>query len=493
MWTILALLAWAAGGSTGPIRTDPNNPHFFNYHGRPILLITSAEHYGGVINKAFDYKTNFDTLRSFGLNYTRFYPGAYLESYDARNPFNTLGPSDADLIVPWARSSTPGYFKGGNKFDLDAWDPAYFARMKDFIVKAAERDIVVEICLFNAQWPESWPNSPLKASNNIQGVGDVDGPRDFQTLKNAALVARQDAYVAKIVREVNRYDNVILEVCDEPIYTGTTAPDASAWVDHLLQVIVDTEKSLPKKHLISQEKQGDVDFTGDARVGIVCSQYPGGDGGQLSTVDALDIEYAHNKPAECNESLYYPHTYKGDAITASRVEAWEFMVGGGAAYNHLNARFTATDARGNTPDNLQILTGFRNLKEFLYGFEFVKMRKDTTLLKSGLGANAWWRASSEPGRQYALYLWHGTRVPNQLMTETGSYREDLVLVPAAGDYSAEWINPVDGKVIERFKLHHTGGERHFTTPSYTVDAALRLRALAAAPEKTGRAAAAGKK
>jgi hypothetical protein len=63
---------------------------------------------------------------------------------------NPLGPTPRDLIVPWARSNQPGYLVGGNKFDLDRWDPEYFARLKDFLSKAEERGIVVEICFFNS-------------------------------------------------------------------------------------------------------------------------------------------------------------------------------------------------------------------------------------------------------------------------------------------------------------------------------------------------------
>lgn len=48
-------------------------------------------------------------------------------------PGNPLGPRPRSLILPWARSHQPGYVQGGNKFDLDKWDPEYFARLRDFI------------------------------------------------------------------------------------------------------------------------------------------------------------------------------------------------------------------------------------------------------------------------------------------------------------------------------------------------------------------------
>ena len=152
LWCLAVLLGASRGtcgamgpeASTGPIKIHPENPHYFLYHGRPTILITSAEHYGAMINKDFNYVAYFDRLRSFGLNYTRIYPGAMFEPQGKFLPGNTLGPRPWSLIVPWARGSDPGYLFCGNKFDLNSWNQDYFARLKDFIARAGERGIVVE-------------------------------------------------------------------------------------------------------------------------------------------------------------------------------------------------------------------------------------------------------------------------------------------------------------------------------------------------------------
>ena len=65
----MALLVLFLAVSTGrvyaqPIKLNPANPHYYLFNGQPTVLITSAEHYGGVINKDFDYVTYFDTLKS---------------------------------------------------------------------------------------------------------------------------------------------------------------------------------------------------------------------------------------------------------------------------------------------------------------------------------------------------------------------------------------------------------------------------------------------
>ena len=219
---IFVLLSAVGGGRAEPIRVHPDNPHFYSFRGRPTVLVTSAEHYGAVINRPFDYVAYLDALKSYGLNYTRIYPAAFVEPVGTFHPENTLAPKPGDLIQPWARSETPGYRGGGNLFDLNRWDPEYFQRLKDFVAQADARDIVVEVCFFNAQNKGSWPMSPLSSKNNIQGEGNV-GYNDVQTLKHPELLRRQDDFVRRIAQEVNSFDNVILEICDEPFVVWDAA------------------------------------------------------------------------------------------------------------------------------------------------------------------------------------------------------------------------------------------------------------------------------
>jgi len=462
-----------------PIKLHPANPHYFSFDGRPILLITSAEHYGAVVNKDFDYVTYFEALRSYGLNYTRIYPGALFEPMGKFIKGNTLGPKPASLIVPWARSNVPGYLVCGNKFDLNKWDEEYFKRLKHFVASAAERGIVVEICFFNSQYSDTWPISPLYYQNNIQGVGKCDY-LDAQTLKHPDLVRRMDDYVSKITQEVNQFDNVILEICDEPSLF-TSHADAGPWVTHFVGIIKNAESSLPKKHLIAQEVEGPIggpiDLSANPDVSVIVGQYvQEGGSDQMGGMKGLDHEYGHNKPIELNETAYYPVWYKGDQVAASRVEAWEFMVGGGASFNHLNGQFTVENPAGKTPDNAQVLSGLRNLKNFLESFDFVRMHLDKTFITGGVPTGAYCRAISEPGKQYALYLHHSKLEDRNhyYIVTAGSYTEKLELHLPAGSWKADWVDPASGSVISTGTLQHQGGNRTLQTPVHSVDIALRI-------------------
>lgn len=468
-----------------PIRSHPANPHYYLFDGRPTILITSAEHYGAIVNKAFDYVPYLHTLRKYGLNYTRIYPGAMFEPMGKFMTGNTLGPKPRDLIVPWARSSQPGYLAGGNKFDLDRWNTAYFDRLKDFLAKAAERGIVVEICFFNSQYSDTWPISPLYCENNIQGAGKR-GWRDAQTMKDPDLLRREEDYVRKITREVNAFDNVVLEICDEAAGIGTGVALAGRWVSHLLGVVRTTESTLPKKHLVAQEMEGPyggaMDFSPDPRLSLITAQYvwggePNEQGGDWGGMRALDYKYDLNKPIEMNETDYYPLGYRGDKIADSRVEAWEFLVGGGSGFNQLNGLYTPEDPAGNKPDNQQLLTALQALKQFLYSFDFLKMHRDKTLVAGGLSAaGTYSRAISEPGKQYALYIHHSREKRGSYTAAPGEYHESLTLSLPAGQYEAQWVKPSTGAVAGRERFTHTGGNRSLSAPLYTVDIALAIRA-----------------
>lgn len=119
-------LEGGAAVDTGPIRARATNPHYCCYHGKPIILITSAEHYGAVINKDFDYVAYFDALQAHGLNYARIYPGAMFEPVGKFMKGNTLGPKPGSLIVPWARSGTTGCQESGFASDSGESDPEHY-------------------------------------------------------------------------------------------------------------------------------------------------------------------------------------------------------------------------------------------------------------------------------------------------------------------------------------------------------------------------------
>jgi hypothetical protein len=194
----------------------PDNPRYFLYKGAPKVLVTSTEHFGGLINLDFDYKKYLATLGSLNLTLTQTWTGAYVEPDADVGPFNTLDPVPASYIAPWARSNTPGNKKGGNKFDLTKFNSTFFDRLKDFVQEAAKYDIVVEIGLFGGyeQTHESiWEYTPFCPGNNVNvPPGSVNRTTVFSTQAPKVLLEAQMSTVVEIVNAVKAFDNVYFQL-----------------------------------------------------------------------------------------------------------------------------------------------------------------------------------------------------------------------------------------------------------------------------------------
>src|SRR5512136_639672 len=120
--SIAAVILTASCNSDWPIAKHADNPHYFVFRKKPVLLITTDQHYGAVINLDFDYMPFLDRLQEYGLNLTRIYPGAYVEMKDQYAKGNPLGPSPGRYILPWKKSTVTGANAnlGMYKYDLDA-------------------------------------------------------------------------------------------------------------------------------------------------------------------------------------------------------------------------------------------------------------------------------------------------------------------------------------------------------------------------------------
>ena len=213
--TLLANLIFVFSITAQPLVLHPQNPHYFSYKGKPLMLVGSGEHYGAVVNKGFNYQIYLEALKQDALNTTRLFTGAYIEKQgDFGIANNTLAPKSENVLLPWKRSNVPGYALGGNKFDLDQWDEHYFDRLKNFVQQASYTDVIVEVVLFSAHYGGGWNYSALNRKNNINETDTLSG-RNVNTLENGNILSHQEKYVRKIVRELIRLPTSITK-SDEP-------------------------------------------------------------------------------------------------------------------------------------------------------------------------------------------------------------------------------------------------------------------------------------
>jgi hypothetical protein len=464
----------ASIAEAAPLALHPENPHYFQFQGRPTVLITSGEHYGAVLNLDFDYTSYLAELKSRKLNLTRTFTGAYVEPPGAFNiARNTLAPAPNRFIAPWARSTTPGYANGGNKFDLANWDEAYFRRLKDFVSQAARRGVVVEMNLFCPFYDEGqWRLSPQNALNNIQGVGTVPRTNVHTLDKHGGLLAVQESLVRKIVGELNGFDNVYYEICNEPYFGGVT----QEWQRHIADVIVETEKPLRRKHLISQNiANGSAKIESPhPAVSIFNFHY-------AAPPDTVGLNRGLNRVIGDNET-----GFRGTNDLPYRVEGWNFILAGGGLYNNLDYSFVAGHERGTFQypakqpggGSQRFREQLRILVEFINGFDFIRMRPDASFVTGGATEAFSVRALSDAGRAYALYVSPKTLPAN--VPESVLKNREIVLrleLPATKRrYRAEWVNTKTGAVEKREEFAHPGGSRTLASPVFDDDIALRIRA-----------------
>jgi PA14 domain-containing protein len=390
----------ALAAARQPLALHPYNPHYFLWRGEPTILITSGEHYGALINLDFAYITYFDTLKADGLNLTRTFSGAYVEPQGAFNiARNTLAPAPGKYICPWPRSETMGYANGGRKFDLSQWDPDYFDRLKKFITAASKRGIVVEMNLFCPFYEEAqWKLSPMNATNNVNGIGAVARTNVYTLDKHGGLLAVQEAMVRKIVKELNDFDNLYYEICNEAYFGGVTLE----WQHHIAEVIRDTEFPMRRKHLISQNVANNKALVEKPHEAISIFNFH-----YASPPDTVAMNYHLNKVIGDNET-----GFAGTNDFPYRREGWEFIVAGGALYNNLDYSFTTDNEDGTFRypskqpggGNPGFRKQMRILKDFMYTFDFIHMRPDASVVQGPLPRGISVRCLSQPFAAYAIYV-----------------------------------------------------------------------------------------
>ncbi len=444
-------------GQINPVSLHPENPHYFIYKNKPTVLITSGEHYGAVINTGFDYITYLDELASRKLNLTRIFTGSYVESSNAFNILNnTLAPVNEKFISPWKRSNEPGYAGGGNKFDLSQWDQAYFRRLKDFLSAARKRGIIVEITLFCPFYEDTlWKLSPMNSRNNINGIDTMPATHVYTLNKNSNLLAMQEQLVRKMVNELNDFDNIFFEICNEPYFGGVTIE----WQHHIADIITAVEKDLPNKHLISQNIAN-----GSAKIE---NPHP--------AVSIFNFHYAWPPVTvpmnyHLNKAIGDDETgFRGNTDSTYRIEGWRFILAGGSLYNNLDYSFApgyengtfkypAKQPGGGT-DSLRRQLSY--LQEFFKSFDFIHMRPDSSLVIKGSLNDAEISVLSEPGKQYAVYFY-------------GSMHASIEIAIPGGEYEASWLNTVTGKYIKKETIKSKNGKAKLSSPSYVADIALRI-------------------
>ncbi len=434
----------------GPVQLHPENPHYFLYKGKPLALISSAEHYGALINLDFDYQKYLETLSEEGMNYTRIFTGTYYEiqgeSFGIQK--NTLAPDKDKICAPWVTVKTDPQEE--LKYDLSQWNENYFKRLKEFMTIASEYNIIVEVTLFSSIYrDEHWDINPQNPINTIN-LTDSITRFEAQTLNNGNLLNYQIDFVKKMVNELHTFDNFFFEIQNEPwsdngfpvyniinkedlnpkdweLKANFATEEAMQWQERLTSVIKEEERKLNTKHLIAQNytnfKAPIPEVNKD--ISIINFHY--------AWPEAVSWNYHYNKVIGFDET-----GFAGSGDEVYRRQAWQFMLSGGGLYNNLDYSFYVgnenglgeNDAPGGGGKTLR--KQLKILSDFMHSFQLHKLSPDLGCIKSSKGLIPY--VLSDKNTSYAIYL-----------RAIGTKNAQLELKTGDGNFSIEIINPISGK------------------------------------------------
>jgi len=213
----------SATDSSKRIEIYPPNPAYWQYKGKPILLLGGSREDN--LFQIPDVKEHLDLLKFVGGNYVR----------------NTMSCRDEGNVWPFRKMN--------DKYDLDQWNEEFWRRFETFLKLTHERDIIVQIEVWATfdYYRENWDVNPFNPKNNINyttaqtGLLDkVDshpiqvGNNFFWSVpaeRNQRIVLKyQERFVDKMLSYSLRYGNVLYCMDNE---TSVTPEWGKYWSEYI--------------------------------------------------------------------------------------------------------------------------------------------------------------------------------------------------------------------------------------------------------------------
>ena len=506
MCSMCAILAWiavtccadtespapkAADKTSAPISIHPENPKYFLFRGRPLVLIAATEHYGSVVNRPFDFERYLADAADKKQTMTRTFL-LFREQQSSRNPSSPIKPESPDFITPYPRVGPGKAIDGEPIYDLDRWNDEYFERLDKFLARASQLGIVVELTLFSNTYGDSvWALNPLRAANNLQKSSAVEW-QDYTSPRDKGLNERQCAFARKIVRETSQYDNVYYEICNEPGggFPGHATPaDVDAWQADIAATVRSELASQRRKHLVFASQafnyvpkfvqELDATFAGSLADAVNVHPLPntvlGGRTfmlGNFMSKELMLAEYAdfcrtaarYPKPCVMDEdnaaSLYRDPT----GWTIHRKRAWIAAMSQ-AHYDYIDFSITVGSEAGTKDSATHIRSWMKHLSTYLHQLDFIHARPAAGWIEQ-TPEHVVAAALALPGNEYVAYLADAREVTDPAAGEPIAGEAVFHLPP--GQYRARLFSPtsesyspairIDGGA-EPIKLD-LGGFRH---------------------------------
>ena len=271
-FSILIILgAWMPSLVYGVLGVHPENPRWFaGGSGRAIYLgghQSFVDLQDNSFNKEFirgrerilDWDGYVEFLKANNFNYLRNWV-IWSTGSGAMAPVNNA----IAYPMPYKRVAGHGKTKdGGDKFDLNRFDEAFFRRMRKRCEDLQRAGVYVSIMLFEVYGflggesvgdpPQTlWDGNIFNKANNINGIDvDYDGNGkgiEFFYTDDKKVLQLQKEYVGKVIDTLNHLDNVFYEIANE-LY-------APQWQYDMIEFIKSYERTKRKQHLVLMSAGG---------------------------------------------------------------------------------------------------------------------------------------------------------------------------------------------------------------------------------------------
>lgn len=466
---ILAAIITSAYAS-GPLRVLKTNPRYFTDDSGKAIYLTGSHTWNNLMeitrpglnpNPVVDFGAYLEFLKSHHHNFFRLWTWESPAEFDASGAVKyRYSP------LPYERPGPGAASDGSARFDLRLFNSAYFDRMRERIITARDDGMYVSIMLFqgfslnNKGHDDPWPGHPFNSHNNINGIdGDPNhtgGGLATHSLSIPAITALQEAYVRRVIDEVNDLDNVLYEITNED--EGST--QNTAWQIHMIQLIKTYEAGKPHQHPVG-----------------MTAQYPKGSNAVLSASGADWISpneeggYQSDPPAadghqvvinDTDHSFYYLSLQKA-GLAAQRAWAWKNFTRGNQALfmdPYLDP-FPWDMSDRNHPSSSTPDAYWDTLRNAMGDARVYADRMDLANMTPQNALTSTHYCLANPGHEYLIY-----------QPLAGDFTANL----QAGIYNYEWFNPVDHAVVSTGSFTAATGIRSFTPPIKS-DAVLYLKAF----------------
>lgn len=465
--------------SSGPLFVNPDNPQYFtdgvkvNGKYRSIYL-TGSHTWCNFIDcgntnppLAFDYDKYLDFLQANNFNFFRLWRAENSRGGEA-------GPDFWFDPMPYQRSGECCAFDGGNKFDLEKFNQAYFDRMRKRIIEARDRGIYVSIMLFDGWSIESkfdghdpWVGHPYKVENNINSInGDVNGNgqgEDTHVLTGTPVTALQEAYVQKVIDTVNDLDNVLYEISNEsPGDNPSTAEmDGSKdWQYHMVQFVKQYEAKKPRQHPVGMTWEW---LNGNNQV---LYESPAN---WISLGGGAKLE-AYEPPVSSEGSkLILADTDHLCGICGNAQWVWKSFTRGENPI-FMDIYDNATSGRGmpfSNPSEEEVRRNLGYTRSYADRMNLTVMTPQPKVCSTGYCLVN----SAAEGAEYLVFLPARTSILSQLgINSNGKLMVDLSV--AIGELSVEWFNPASGETTQGEAV--VGGSSETFTVPFSGDVVLYI-------------------